>query len=321
MRRKSVFIVALILLTVYSAVMLTSCEKKQENVLTVYAYDSFADSWGPGNELVDMFEKKTGLQVNLVRCGAAVEMYSRILFEGNNTPADVVIGLSDNMDIDRTLFDSLEEFDYGYYCFLYNEDEIEDVPTSFEQIIKPEYKGKYILIDPRTSSVGLGLLKWTVLAMGEEKAMQWWKTAIKNSLTVCDSWSSAYGLFTENEAPMVVSYTTSPAYHIINEGKYNIKPVEFEEGHIKTDELIGILKSSDMKKQAKEFFNFILSEGQEKIAVSNTMFPANSEILSSENSNLKALSDCLVPAHILDSSKYEGSAQNLVEKWILNTAD
>lgn len=312
MQRKIKIIVMLIAIVM----MFGSCQKKDEKVLTVYAYDSFADSWGPGAELVSEFQNKTGIKVNLVGCGGAVEMYSRLLFEGKDTPADIVLGLSDNMDIDSSIFDSLEEFDYGYYCFLYNQNEIDEIPLSFEDLIKPDYKGKYILVDPRTSSVGLGLLKWTVLAMGEEQAISWWKTAIKNALTVCDSWSSAYGLFTEKEAPIVISYTTSPAYHIINENNYDVKAIEFAQGHIKTTEYIGTVKDCDMKTQAKQFRDFILNEGQNRIAVSNTMFPANHE-----TDIPKALEDCLRPENILDSEKYKGSQKELIEKWTLNTVN
>ena len=37
-------------------------------------------------------------------------------------------------------------------------------------------------------------------------------------MTVTPGWSEAYGLFTSGEADMVLSFTTSPAYHIIAEG-------------------------------------------------------------------------------------------------------
>ena len=36
-------------------------------------------------------------------------------------------------------------------------------------------------------------------------------------MTVTKGWSEAYGLFLEGEADMVLSYTTSPAYHLIAE--------------------------------------------------------------------------------------------------------
>ena len=36
-------------------------------------------------------------------------------------------------------------------------------------------------------------------------------------LTITPGWSEAYALFTKGEAPMVLSYTTSPAYHVIAE--------------------------------------------------------------------------------------------------------
>ncbi len=308
--------IRLLLLLFLLSVGFISCRKQEENVLTVYAYSSFADSWGPGNDIIRGFEEKTQIKVNLVSCGGAVEMYSRLLMEKEDTPADVVLGLSDNMDIDTNLFEIIQPFDYAYYCFLYNEKETDTVPESFSDLTKPEYKDKFILIDPRTSSVGLGLLKWTVLAMGEEDAMSWWKTAIKNALTICDSWSSAYGLFTENEAPVVLSYTTSPAYHILNEGNYSIKASEFAEGHIKTTEYAGILKTSDRKDDAKLFCDYILNEGQEKIAVSNTMFPVNTD-----TDIPKALSECLIPEKILNSEQFTGSQEELLDRWIKNLVD
>ena len=44
-----------------------------------------------------------------------------------------------------------------------------------------------------------------------------WAKLKNRVLTVTPGWSEAYGLFTKGEAPMVLSYTTSPAYHMIAE--------------------------------------------------------------------------------------------------------
>ena len=41
---------------------------------------------------------------------------------------------------------------------------------------------------------------------------------------------------------MVLSYSTSPAYHMIAEGKENYKAVQFEEGHYVQIEVAGYLK-------------------------------------------------------------------------------
>ncbi|MBX9769169.1 MAG: hypothetical protein K2X47_17975, partial [Bdellovibrionales bacterium] len=38
----------------------------QNNVLRIYAYSSFANSWGAGPELVRMFKESSGTQVDLI---------------------------------------------------------------------------------------------------------------------------------------------------------------------------------------------------------------------------------------------------------------
>ena len=96
----------------------------------------------------------------------------------------------------------------------------------------------------------------------------------ENALVIASGWSSAYGLFTEGEAPIVISYTTSPVYHVMNENTTRYKALVFEEGHEATIEGIGIVKNTKHRENAEAFVSFILSEGQETIAVTNSMYPA-----------------------------------------------
>ena len=100
--------------------------------------------------------------------------------------------------------------------------------------------------------------------------------------SIADGWSSAYGLFTEGEAPIVISYTTSPVYHVLNEDTTRYQALVFPEGHHKTIESIGILASSDNKEEAQAFVDFILSEGQVDTAIANSMYPANGETVLPE---------------------------------------
>jgi len=73
---------------------------------------------------------------------------------------------------------------------------------------------------------------------------------------------------------MVLSYTTSPAYHIFDEGDHTIKAALFEEGHFPQIEVAGILKSSDQQDLARDFLAFLTSaEGQANIPTTNWMFP------------------------------------------------
>ena len=59
---------------------------------------------------------------------------------------------------------------------------------------------------------------------------------------------------------MVLSYTTSPAYHIISENKTNFKTANFKNGHYGQIEVAAMLKSSKNRGLAKKFLRFLHSE-------------------------------------------------------------
>ena len=73
---------------------------------------------------------------------------------------------------------------------------------------------KIIIEDPRTSTPGLGLLLWMQVSLRRQGRASLAEVGAE-IVTVTPGWSEAYGLFTKGEAPMVLSYTTSPAYHMI----------------------------------------------------------------------------------------------------------
>ena len=295
MRKALTLLIALLL-----AAMVFAQGSVEDKVLTVYAYDSFASDWGPAGALIPAFEEETGIKVNLVSAGDAVEMISRVELGGDKTDADVILGITDDFayraypylesyqspvlsDIpDELKFDPenrLIPFDYGAFAFVWDSECGLDKPESLQDLTSPEYDGKVILIDPRTSSVGLGLLLWTYSIYGDgEEFEAWWEAMKENALTIADGWSSAYGLFTEGEAPIVLSYTTSPVYHVMNDDTTRFQALVFPEGHESTIEGIGIVKGTEMRAEAEKFVDFILTEAQIDIAVANSMYPVNSSI-------------------------------------------
>lgn len=271
----------------------------QSNEITVYAYDAFCGDWGPGQKVVEAFEAKTGISVNLISAGDAIEMLTKAELEKSNPKADVIIGISDDMaqkayksdlfesydspalsDIpDFLKFDSqnrLLPFDYGNFAFVYDSEKIskDELPTSLEELTDPKFEDKVLLIDPRTSSVGLGLLIWTREVFGDDY-LNWWENMKDNALTITEGWSSAYGMFTSGEAPITLSYTTSPVYHVMYEDTTRYQTIIFDEGHSATIEGVGLLKSSNNKEKAKQFIDFLLTDAQLDIATANSMYPTN----------------------------------------------
>jgi thiamine transport system substrate-binding protein len=82
-------------------------------------------------------------------------------------------------------------------------------------------------------------------------------------------------MFLEGEADMVLSYTTSPAYHIIAEEDATKSAASFSEGHYMQIEVAGKLKSADQPELADKFLDFMASnEFQSIIPTTNWMYPA-----------------------------------------------
>lgn len=261
-------------------------------VLTVYTYDSFVSSWGPGPAVREAFEAGCGCELNLVGVGDGAALLARLQLEGARSPADVVLGLDTNLtaratdtglfvphgvtaDLDLPIAwdDPLFlPFDWGWFAFVHDSTRLEQVPGSFAELIDSELS--IVIQDPRSSTPGLGLLMWVEAAYGDDAAAIWEGLAPR-VLTVTSGWSEAYNLFLQGEADMVLSYTTSPAYHLIAEGDDSKAAAAFEEGHYLQVEVGGILASSNQQELARLFMEFMVSDAfQSIIPTTNWMYPA-----------------------------------------------
>ena len=138
-------------------------------------------------------------------------------------------------------------------------DSVTTPPTSFEELIALPEDFKIAIQDPRSATPGLG--NWCCgsappMATARPRSGPGLKPHI---LTVTREWSESYNLFLEGEADMALSYTTSPAYHIIAEGDDTIHAALFSEGHLAQTEVAGILKSSDNVDLARQFLAYLTS--------------------------------------------------------------
>ncbi len=287
------FLPALILALFCSVSVATHGAEKTE--LVVYTYDAFAADWGPGPKIKQAFESGCDCVVEFVSMDSSIGILRKIQLEGETTDADVVLGLDTNLTAiaARTgLFAPVDNrvgtfslpiewndpifvpFDFGYFAFVFNRDIVKNPPTSFEALAAMPDDFKIIIQDPRASTPGLGLLLWVQAAYGD-KAVKIWQQLAPKILTITKGWSEAYGLFLKGEAEMVLSYTTSPAYHLIAEGDDSFDSAAFEEGHYLQIEVAAVLKSSRKQELAREFLAFTSTDAfQSVIPTTNWMFPA-----------------------------------------------
>ena len=258
--------------------------------LVVYTYDSFVADWGPGPRIEAAFEETCGCDLKLVGVEDGAALLARLKLEGTRSDADVVLGLDTNLiaaaretglfaehgvtaeyDLPVKWDDPVfVPYDWGYFAFVYNAGMTP--PRNFRELAGSDLK--ILVQDPRSSTPGLGLLLWVKAAYGDE-APEIWEGLADNIVTVTKGWSEAYGLFLEGEADMVLSYTTSPAYHLIAEGDASKAAAPFDEGHYMQIEVAGRLKHSDRPELAREFLEFVVSDRfQSIIPTTNWMYPA-----------------------------------------------
>ncbi len=264
----------------------------ENSTLKVYTYDSFVSDWGPGPIIEKAFEKTCNCDLQLIGAGDGAALLAKILLEGNLTEADVVLGLDTNLitraketklfakhlknaDLNLPITwndDTFLPFDWGYFAFVYNSKNIKTVPNNFNDLIN-EPNLRIVIQDPRSSTPGLGLLMWIKAAYGEESE-KIWKGLAPKILTVTKGWSEAYGLFMDGEADLVLSYTTSPAYHIIAENDLTKKAAIFDEGHYMQIEVAAKIATTDQTELADKFLDFMISKKfQSIIPTTNWMYP------------------------------------------------
>lgn len=263
-------------------------------VLTVYTYDSFSADWGPGPAVKKAFEAQCDCELKFVTLEDGVSLLNRVRMEGKNSKADVVLGLDNNLvqaaqktglfaesQVDTSKLKlpdgwhntTFVPFDYGYFAFVYDKTRLKNPPKSLKELVDSPEKWRVIYEDPRTSTPGLGLLLWMQKVYGDQAPQAWQKLAQK-TVTVTKGWSEAYGLFLKGEGDLVLSYTTSPAYHIIEEKKENYAAASFAEGHYLQVEVAAQLASSKQPALAQQFMKFMVSpDFQRTIPTGNWMYP------------------------------------------------
>ena len=257
--------------------------------LVVYTYDSFSASWGAGPGIAESFEAQYGCAVRYVGLVDGVAIASRLSLEGKSTKADLVLGIDDAISerlrahvaphrLHPTYAPTLKDFhdhefvayDHGWFAFVHRAGT--KVPDTLAAL--PDSQLRIIIQDPRTSTPGLGLVAWVKQVQGDA-APQWWQGLRDNIVTVTQGWSEAYGLFLKGEADVVLSYTTSPAYHSLAEADDGFRYAAFREGHLRQIELAAIVISSRQPQLAKQFLMHLLSpEVQASLVQTQWMYPA-----------------------------------------------
>lgn len=261
------------------------------SLLTVMTHDSFAVS----EEVIRAFEQENNLKVEFLKSGDTGSALNRAILTKASPQADVFYGV-DNTFLSRALeaelfipYDSpaLQDIpddfkldkqnralpvDFGDVCLNYDKVYFANanlaVPQSFEDLLKPEYKGLLVVQNPATSSPGLSFMLATVARYGANGFLDFWRALRDNEVVVVNDWETAYytnfsGSSGKGAQPIVVSYNSSPAAEVI----FAPEPLEDSPTAAITSpgmcfrqiEFVGILNGTRKQVLAQKFVDFMLS--------------------------------------------------------------
>ncbi|MBX2883734.1 MAG: thiamine ABC transporter substrate binding subunit [Granulosicoccus sp.] len=272
----------------------TWAQEVEKPILTVYTTSSFVAENGVGPKAEVLFEETCDCDLQFVEVEDSTGILDRVRSEGDSSAADIILGIDNALVVEAQNTGLIAEhevdmgklnlplawdnqrflpYDFGFFAFIYDKLRTPNPPKSFEQLLEADDSLKIVIQDPQTSTTGLGFLLWVKALYGENAAASWSKLAPKIHAVTKD-WSEAYQMFLEREADLVLSYTTSPAFHMIveKESKYQASP--FKEGHGMQIEVAAILKAAKDPVLANLFMQFLAGESfQALIPTNNWMYP------------------------------------------------
>jgi thiamine transport system substrate-binding protein len=252
-----------------SSLLLAGCAPADQAAtkVTLVAHDSFAIS----DESITEFQEASGFELEIIRAGDAGSLTNRLVLTKDSPIADVVFGIDNTFrgiaDENGIIEGDLVPVDYADVCFNYDRVWFEErsitPPVSWRDLTKPAYNNLTVVTNPLSSSPGLAFLATTVAAFGEPGFEQYWKELRDNGVMVAAGWEEAYftyfsGSSGNGEYPIVLSYSSSPAAEIREDGKSQTAALLDE--CFRQTEFVGTLTGAKNPDGAKALVEFLLSE-------------------------------------------------------------
>jgi thiamine transport system substrate-binding protein len=262
---------------------------KSDVTITLVTHDSFAVS----KKVLAQFTEQTGIKVKLLPAGDAGAALNQVILTKGAPIGDLLFGV-DNTFLSRALKEGIFEpyrspqlasvpaafqpdprhrvtpVDQGDVCVEADKQWFSDhkiaVPTTLEDLTKPEYKDLLVTENPATSSPGLAFQLATIAHFGTGDWRSYWSKLRANGVQVVNDWNTAYeSTFTAGGGnggkPLVVSYASDPAaavYYATGK-KPTVSPIgTLVASCFRQIEFVGVLKGTSHAKQAHKLVDFML---------------------------------------------------------------
>ena len=166
----------------------------------------------------------------------------------------------------------------GTVAFAVNTNIVKNVPKSWKDLLKPEYKGTIVYLDPRTTGVGFAVLVAASIANGgDEKnldpGIEYLAKLQKAGNVKSIDTTVAKAKFLKGEIPMWISYDFNEYKAKYLEGA-KCEIVIPKDGSVTVPYVISMVKGSPHPNAAKLWLNWILSKKGQEIFAKGFVRPA-----------------------------------------------
>ncbi|NLV10223.1 thiamine ABC transporter substrate-binding protein [Halomicrobium mukohataei] len=272
--------------------------------LSVATYSSFVGDGAAGNWLKSEFESEhPEVTVEFETPENGLNQYIQRKSEGAPIDADLFVGLNTgelvraDEQLDETLFATASDridgadtvkselqfdpdgrvvpYDTGYISLVYDEGEV-DAPGTFDALLEPAYEDALIAQNAQQSDPGRAFLLWTIYNKDPDGYLDYWEGLVDNGVTILSDWEPAYNAYSDEEAPMVVSYSTDQVFYHGEGVDMSRHQVGFlnDQGYANPEGMAQFADSDDAE-LAQAFASFALTApAQREIATRNVQFPA-----------------------------------------------
>jgi len=226
------------------------------------------------------------IDVDVLRLSTG-DLRARMLAEASNPKHDVIWGWAATSMVDPRIVEMLEPYSPagidkvperfrdkdGYWfattgytgAFCVNNPEMEKdnlaMPSSWQDLIKPEYEGKLVMPNPASSGTGYLHIASILQMMGEEEGWAYLDALDKNMDQYIKSGSKPCNAASAGENTIGISFALR-AIKNIDEG-YPITMVIPSEGAGHELEANALMKTSQNMEDAKKFLDWTVSKGAE----------------------------------------------------------
>ena len=139
----------------------------------------------------------------------------------------------------------------------FNEHDLE-IPRTYDDLLKKEYKNLIAMPDPKTSGTGYGFFLNVVNIKGEAEAIKYFKELKNNLREFTTSGSGPTNLLKQGEIAIALGMTAQ-GVGAINEG-YNFEIVELESGSPYNTTSCGIIKGREENEDVMNVFTWLVND-------------------------------------------------------------